>query len=83
MCPRQEDRRKTKPPLWSIGLVVAFMLIVSLVLNSMAPAEPIREGDTTFTDGALKLPLAHPRLYESTGFDGTCSLDPDDPLMVL
>jgi len=76
MCPRQEDRRKTEPPLWSIGLVVAFMLIVPLVLYSMAPADPMREGGTIFTDGALKVPLAHPRLYESTGFDGTCLLDP-------
>ena len=68
MCPRQEDRRKTAPPLWSIGRVVAFMLIVPLVLYSMPPAGPIWEGDTIFTEGALKVPLAHPLPYESTGF---------------
>jgi hypothetical protein len=83
MYPPYENRRKTEPPLWSIGLVVALMLIVPFVLYSMAPAGPIREGDTIFTDGTLKVPLAHPILYESTGFDGTCLLDPHDPLTVL
>jgi hypothetical protein len=83
MDPPQEERHKTEPPLWSIGLVVVLMLIVPFVLHSMAPAGPIREGDTIFTDGTLKVPLAHPLLYESTGFEGTCLLDHHDPLMVL
>ena len=83
MYPPQEKRRKTEPPLWSIGLVVALMLIVPFVLYSMAPAGPIREGDTIFAEDTLKVPLAHPLLYEITGFDGTCLIDPHDPLTVL
>ena len=83
MDPHQEDRCQREPPLWSIGLVMALMLIVPFVLYSMAPAWPIREGDTIFTDGTVKVHLAHLLLYESTGFDGTCLFDPHDPLMVL
>jgi hypothetical protein len=83
MYPPQEDPRKPEPPLRSIGLIVALMLIVPLVLYSMAPAEPIPEGDTIFTDSTVKVPLAYPLLYESPGFDGTCQLDPPDPLTVL
>jgi hypothetical protein len=83
MHPPQEARCKTEPPLWSMGLVVTLMVIVPFVLYSMAPAGPIREGDTIFTDGTVNVPMAHPLLYKSTGFDGTCLLDPNDPLMVL
>ncbi len=83
MLPTREDRSETGPPLWSIGLVVALMLIVPMVLYSIAPPGPIREGDTIFTDGSRTVSLAHPLLYESAKFDGTCLLDPHDPLMVV
>jgi hypothetical protein len=83
MYPPQEDRCTAEPPLWSIGLIVTLILIVPFVLYSMAPAEPIREGDTIFTDGTVRVLLVHPLLYENTGFDGTCLLDPNDPLTVL
>jgi hypothetical protein len=83
MSPLQEDRPQSGPPLWSIGLVVALMLVVPMVLYSIAPPSPIRKGDTIFSDGALKVSLAHPLLYESAHLDGTCLLDPHDPLMAL
>lgn len=79
----QEDRPDTGPPLWSIGFAAAFMLLVPAILYSIAPPGPIREGDTVFAQGAAKVPLAHPLLYESAGFEGTCLLDPHDPLMVM
>lgn len=59
------------------------MFIVPIVLYSMAPAGPIREGDTVFTAVSTKVPLAYPLLYETGKFDGTCLLDPKDPLMVI
>ena len=83
MAPFETDRREPGPPLWSIGIVMALMLILPMVLYSMAPPGPIREGDTIFSDGAIKVPLANPLLYESAKFDGTCLLDPHDPLMVI
>lgn len=83
MPPRQEDLQQSGPPLWSIGFVVALMLVVPVVLYSIAPPGPIREGDTIFSDGVLKVPLAHPLLYESANFNGTCLVDPHDPLTVL
>jgi len=59
------------------------MLIVPIVLYSIAPAGPIRQGDTVFTDGSMKVPFARPLLYDTAKFDGTCLLDSQDPLMVL
>lgn len=83
MSVRRGERPETGPPFWSIGLAAALMLIVPIVLYSIAPAGPIREGDTVFTDGSMKVPLARPILYEAANFDGTCLLEPQDPLMVM
>lgn len=83
MPQNQEDPPQSGPPLWSIGLVVALMLVVPVVLYSIAPPGPIREGDTIFSDRVLKVPLVHPLLYESANFNGTCLVDPHDPLTVL
>jgi len=83
MASGSDDRPDTGPPLWSIGLAVAVMVVVPTLLYQLAPSGPIREGDTVFSDGAAKVALAHPLLYESAKFDGTCLLDPQDPLMVI
>ena len=83
MTPDQDHRQEFGPPLWSIGLVIAFMLIVPLVLYSIGPPGPIRDGDTIFAESAVKVPLVHPLLYEGRNFDRTCLLDPHDPLMVI
>jgi hypothetical protein len=71
------------PPLWAIGLVVLFMVVTPLVIYSQAPPGPIREGDTIFSDGSVTVPLANPLRYGRERFDGSCLLDPDDPLMVM
>ena len=83
MPPEQDDRQEIGPPLWSIGLAAALMLVVPAILYSTAPPGPIREGDTIFADGAAKVLLAQPLLYKGSKFDGTCLLDPHDPLMVI
>jgi hypothetical protein len=59
------------------------MLGVPMLLYSLAPTGPIREGDTLFSERSVKVMLAHPLLYESAKFDDTCLLDPQDPLMVI
>jgi hypothetical protein len=71
------------PPLWSIGFAVAIMLGAPLLIYSISPAGPVREGDTIFAQGPSKVPLADPLLYESARFEGTCLLDPQDPLIVM
>ncbi|HEU4686023.1 MAG TPA: hypothetical protein VFS39_16065 [Nitrospira sp.] len=78
-----DSRPDPGPPLWSIGFAVAVMLGAPLLIYSIAPAGPIREGDTIFPEGAAKVPLANPLLYEAARFDGTCLLDPQDPLIVV
>lgn len=83
MSSDQDVRPEIGPPLWSIGLIIALMLIVPIVMYSIAPPGPIRDGDTIFAEGAVKVPLTHPLLYEGANFKGTCMLDPHDPLMVV
>jgi hypothetical protein len=72
-----------EPPLWSIGLAAIVILLAPMVLYSIAPAGPIREGDTIFSNGAHKVALFQPDRYHQLGFESTCMLDPKDPLIVL
>ena len=83
MASTPEDHPDPGPPLWSIGFVVALILGTPLLIYTLAPTGPIREGDTVFSEGSAKAVLAHPLLFQTRKFDGTCLLDPQDPLMVL
>ena len=80
--PEQFQRPGGEPPLWSIGLAVAVMVLTPLVLYSIAPEGPIREGDTVFSNGSHKVPLFQPDRYRQVGYESTCMLDPKDPLIV-
>lgn len=71
------------PPLWSIGAAIAVLLIVPAILYSMAPAGPIREGDTVFGSGRHMVVLAHPTNYQGVGYESTCVLEFRDPLLVM
>ena len=80
--PEPFQRQGAEPPLWSIALAAAVIVFTPMVLYSIAPDGPIREGDTVFSNGAHKVPLFQPDRYRPTGFDSTCLLDPKDPLIV-
>lgn len=54
-----------------------------MVLFSLAPEGPIREGDTVFSTGAHKVALYRPEQHRQAGYDSTCLLDPKDPMIVL
>jgi len=75
-------RRGAEPPLWSIALAAAVIILTPMVLYSIAPDGPIREGDTVFSNGSHKVPLFHPDRYRKIGYESTCILDPKDPLIV-
>lgn len=53
-----------------------------MVMYSLAPAGPIREGDTVFSNGSHKVYLADLARYQDKGYEDTCLLDPKDPLIV-
>jgi hypothetical protein len=80
--PEPFQRRGAEPPLWSIALAAAVIVLTPMVLYSIAPDGPIREGDTVFSNGAHKVPLFQPDRYYTLGYDATCLLDPKDPLIV-
>jgi hypothetical protein len=83
--PSPQDNEETKPaepPLWSIGLAAAVIIVAPLVMYGLAPAGPIREGDTVFSNGSHKVHLIDPQRYHHNGYGDTCILDPKDPLIV-
>lgn len=74
-----DEMPPAEPPLWSIGLVVLLILVAPLLLYSLAPTGPLREGDTIFSEGQQRARPA-PR----TEHDGeSCLLDPGTPLIIL
>ena len=80
--PEQFHRRGAEPPLWSIALAAAVIVLTPMVLYSIAPDGPIRIGDTVFSNGSHKVPLFQPDRYRQVGYESTCVLDPKDPLIV-
>ncbi len=78
----REEPRPAEPPLWSIGLAAAVIIVAPMVMYSLAPAGPIREGDTVFSNGSHKVQLSEPERYKAIGYETTCMLDPKDPLIV-
>jgi hypothetical protein len=58
-------------------------LIAPLVLYSLAPTGPLREGDTVFSNGEQQVRIS--KLADATigRNDETCVLDPDSPLMIV
>ncbi len=80
---QSEQTDRSWPPLWSTGLAVAIMLIVPLLLYSIAPEGPIREGDTVFANGRHRVMLADPVPYRQAGYDRSCVIERRDPLVVL
>lgn len=80
---KQSSRQGAEPPLWSIAAAAAVILLTPMLLFSLAPDGPIRNGDTVFSTGAHKVPLFKPEQHRQVGYDSTCLLDPKDPMIVL
>lgn len=78
-----DETSHTEPPLWSIGLVVVIILGAPLVLYSLAPTGPLREGDTVFSDGQQRVQLSKPAAGLPLQPDEACLLDPDNPLIIV
>jgi hypothetical protein len=77
------ETSRTEPPLWSIGLAIAVIFGAPLVLYSLAPTGPLREGDTVFSDGQQRAQLSKPLTNSRAQPDDTCLLDPNSPLIVI
>ncbi len=80
---KQPPRQGAEPPLWSIAAAAAVIILTPMLLFSVAPDGPIREGDTVFSTGAHKVSLYRPAQHRQAGYDSTCLLDPKDPMIVI
>jgi hypothetical protein len=81
--PSVTDKAKdAEPPLWSIGIAALIILLAPIVLYSLAPAGPIREGDTVFSEGQQQVKFQRLASGQEAK-DNTCLLDPNSPLIVV
>ena len=61
---------------------MAVILFAPLVLYSLAPTGPIREGDTVFSEGEQRVRLSPSVVGNPLKPNDTCLLDPNSPLIV-
>jgi hypothetical protein len=81
--PRHEENRTgPEPPLWSIGIAVVVILLAPVLLYSLAPTGPLREGDTIFSHGQQRV-IRSTGNSEAVQTGEVCLLDPDHPLIIL
>lgn len=78
-----DDRPRSEPPLWSMGLAMIVILAAPLLLYSQAPSGPLRTGDTIFSQGQQEVRIATPLSVSGKNLRNTCLLDPDNPLIIL
>jgi hypothetical protein len=78
-----DDDHRSDPPLWSMGLAVLVILAAPLILYSLAPAGPLRAGDTIFSQGQQRVLIASPVTTSGPQARHTCLLDPNNPLIIL
>lgn len=82
--PSTPDRAAdSETPLWSIAVAIVVILGTPLVLYSLAPTGPIRQGDTVFSEGQQQVHVLHIPTNPLNRTDETCLLDPNSPLIVL
>jgi hypothetical protein len=62
---------------------VAVILGAPLVLYSLAPTGPIREGDTVFSEGEQRVRTSKLLTDSRAQPDETCLLDPNSPLIIV
>lgn len=78
-----DESNRSEPPLWSIGIAMVIILLAPLVLYSLAPTGPLREGDTAFANGQQRVRLTTPTTEPRLQPGDTCLLDPNSPLIVV
>jgi hypothetical protein len=78
-----DKSKDTEPPLWSIATAMIVILGAPLVLYSLAPTGPIREGDTVFSEGQQHVRIYRVATAQPSEVDHTCLLDPSSPLIVI
>ncbi len=76
------NRNQAEPPLWSMVATMILILVAPLILYSLAPAGPIREGDTIFSEGQQQVSIQQLAASQEIR-DKTCLLDPNSPLIVI
>lgn len=78
-----EEPNRAEPPLWSIGVAALVILLAPLILYSLGPSGPLREGDTIFSNGEQRATLSPATPPAPAESQATCLLDPGAPLIIL
>ena len=82
--PANRDRAEKRPdPLAAIGLVVLALMLVPVLLYSMVPEGPVKEGDLVFATDRHRVALMDPAAFHHLGYEGSCLIERREQLLVL
>ena len=70
-------------PFIPIGLAIMAVLLVPILMYSMGPDGPIKNGDVVFSTGQHRGQFEEAKAYEAFGYPSYCVLESRDQLLVL
>jgi hypothetical protein len=69
--------------LMRVSLIVIMMLMIPVVLYTIVPEEPIKEGMIVYASATHRAYFEEPERYRSIGYAAFCILEPQVPLVVI
>lgn len=70
-------------PLVPLGLIVLGVMLVPVLIYSMTPEGPVKEGDVVFSTGRHRVSFAEPHGFEEIGYEGYCVVEPREQLVIV
>lgn len=70
-------------PLMSIGLTIIAVLLVPVLMYSMSPEGPIKEGHVVFSTGQYRAKFEDETKYLAFGYQGYCVVQPREQFLVI
>ena len=72
-----------KSPLIPIGLTILTVLLIPVLMYTMGPEGPIKNGDVVFSTGQHRVYFEDSHVYKAFGYPDYCILESRDQLLVL
>jgi hypothetical protein len=69
--------------LMRVSLIVIMMLMIPVVLYTIVPEEPIKEGMIVYASATHRAYFEEPERYRNMGYAAFCILEPQLPLVVI
>ena len=81
--PALSTAARKRRALMRVSLIVLMMLMIPMVLYTIVPEEPIKEGMIVYASATHRAYFEEPERYRKMGYAAFCILEPQVPLVVI